>query len=386
MIELFIAKKYILERKRQSIVSIIGIMIGVVVLTVSIGISNGLDDNMIKSVLSITSHIKYQPKEKIENYTALKDEIERIEGVKGVVPNIPSQGIFKSKNRYGEFVSGIKVQGFDLVEAKKSMDLDKKLLEGTLDTSNDSILIGSELSHNSGAVIGDKVTLVTSDGKEIKFRVSGIFQTGYYDYDLNVVIINLKAAQYITYSQDSVDEFEILLNNPYKAEVIAKELINKKGLFVRTWGEMNRNLLSALSLEKTVMILVFSLIVIIAGFVVWVTLNMLVREKIKDIGIMRAMGYSKKNISKIFLLQGMILGGLGILLGVLLALLILWYIKNYSLPGISSIYYINKIPVIIGVKEITIIVSANFLIIILSSIFPAFRAAKLETQEALKYE
>ncbi|MGL5057012.1 MAG: ABC transporter permease, partial [Fusobacteriaceae bacterium] len=152
------------------------------------------------------------------------------------------------------------------------------------------------------------------------------------------------------------------------------------------WGQLNRNLLSALALEKTVMIIVFSLIVVIAGFVVWVTLNMLVREKIKDIGILRAMGFSKKNIGKIFLFQGLTLGVLGIASGVSFALFILWYIKNYSLPGVTSIYYIQKIPVEISVKEIMIIVLANLIIIVLSSVLPSYTAAKMETQEALKHE
>lgn len=386
MIEFFIAKKYILERKRQSIISIIGIMIGILVLTVSIGISNGLDSNMIKSVLSITSHIRYQPPKKIENYEELKAKIESIKGVKGVVANIPTQGIMKFKNRHGDYVSGIKIQGFDMKSAKKYMKLDEKMIIGELKESNNSVIIGSEMSNNSGVQVGDKIGIISPDGKEIKFEVTGVFQTGYYDYDANVVMINLKAAQYITYNGDLVDEFDILLNDPYAAEKIAKEISLKLGLYCRTWGELNKNLLSALALEKTVMIIVFSLIVVIAGFVVWVTLNMLVREKIKDIGILRAMGYSKKNISKIFMLQGLILGVLGIALGVIFALLILWYIKNYSIPGISSIYYIEKIPVIISIKEILIIVSANFLIILISSIFPAYRASKLETQEALKYE
>lgn len=386
MIEFFIAKKYILERKRQSVVSIIGIMIGVLVLTVSIGISNGLDSNMIKSVLSISSHIRYQPPKKIEDYERIKKDIEKIQGVKGVVANIPTQGIMKYKGRHGEFVSGIKIQGFDLKSAREYMKLDDKIISGKIGEKNNEIIIGSEMAINSGANIGDKIGIVSADGKEIKFEVSGIFQTGYYDYDANVVMLNLKAAQYITYSGHTVDELEIILDDPYKAEKISKELLSKLGLYTRTWGELNKNLLSALALEKSVMIIVFSLIVVIAGFVVWVTLNMLVREKIKDIGILRAMGYSKKNISKIFLLQGMLIGVSGIILGIIFALGILWYIKNYSIPGISSIYYIEKIPVIISFKEIVVIVSANFLIILMSSLFPAYRAAKLETQEALKYE
>lgn len=386
MIEFFIAKKHMLERKKQSFISIIGIMIGVVVLTVSIGISNGLDKNMINSVLSISSHILISSNTPIENYKEIEGEILKIKGVKGVVSNVPSQGILKYKGSYKDYVSGVKIQGFNLEAAKTAMNLENKLLLGEIKNERDSILIGSEMSKISGAQLNDEVILVTSDGKEIKFQVSGIFQTGYYDYDANVVMINLETAQYMGYLKDSVKEFNVILENPYKAEAISYKIFKEQGIIGRTWGELNRNLLSALALEKTVMIIVFSLIVVIAGFVVWVTLNMLVREKIKDIGILRAMGFSKKNIGKIFMLQGIVLGFLGIVSGVSLALFILWYIKNYSLPGVTSIYYIQKIPIEISFKEIGIIVLANFIIILLSSIFPSYLAAKMETQEALKYE
>ena len=133
------------------------------------------------------------------------------------------------------------------------------------------------------------------------------------------------------------------------------------------------------------MIMVFSLIVIIAGFVVWVTLNMLVREKIKDIGIMRSMGFSRKSIMKIFLIQGMLLGIAGIVIGTIISLCFLWYIKNYTLAFITSIYYLTKIPVEISVKEIGVIIGANIGIIFVSSVFPAYRAAKMETVEALRH-
>ena len=386
MIEFFIAKKHMFERKKQSLISIVGVMIGITVLVVSIGISNGLDKNMIKSVLSISSHILIQPYEPIETYENISKEIKEIKGVKGVIANVPSQGIIKYKGDFKEYISGIKIQGFDLKSASDTMDLKNKIIAGEINLSPDSILIGSEMSSTAGINLEDEVTIVSADGKEIKFKVKGIFQTGYYDYDINVVMINLKSAQYISYLGDKVRELNVVLENPYEAEKISSEIFKKFGIMGRTWGEMNRNLLSALALEKTVMIIVFSLIVIIAGFVVWVTLNMLVREKIKDIGIMRAMGFSKKTIQKIFLIQGFILGGIGILMGTTLALFILWYIKNYSLPGITSIYYIQKVPIEISLKEIMIIICANLIIIFLSSIFPAYRAASLETQEALKYE
>ncbi len=386
MIEFFIAKKQMLDRKKQSLISILGIMIGIVVLTVSIGISNGLDKNMIQSVLSISSHVLYQPSLPIENYKELKIEIEKIPGVKGVVNSIPIQGIIKYKSLNKEYVSGVKVQGFDLATASRAMDLEKKIILGKIDTKPNTVLIGEELSINSGAMVGDTLTLISPDGKDINLIVSGIFRTGYYEYDVNVIMINLKTSQYISYIGDTTSELNIMLDNPYNADKISKELFEKYGMITRTWGELNRNLLSALTLEKTVMIIVFSLIVVIAGFVVWSTLNMIVREKIKDIGILRAMGFSKHNIMKIYLMQGLTLGSIGIFLGIMFSLVILWYIKNYSIPGVSSIYYIQKVPIEISIKEIIIIVTSNFIIIFLSSVLPAYRASSLETQEALKYE
>ena len=387
MVEFFIAKKHIFERKRQSLISTLGIAIGVVVLIVSIGIANGLDKNMINSILSMTSHVLVENGDKLSNYNELKEKIEKIPGVKGAVPSIETQGIFKYNGIYGGYISGVKIEGFDLESAKKAMDLDKKIVEGSISPDKiNGVLIGKELFRNIGASLGDEVTIISSENKEIKFKIEGVFQSGYYDYDINMIILPLKAAQYLVYSGDTVNKIDVTLNDPYKAPEIADKIMSETKIFSRTWGALNRNLLSALSLEKTVMIMVFSLIVIIAGFVVWVTLNMLVREKIKDIGIMRSMGFSRKSIMKIFLIQGMLLGIAGIVIGTIISLCFLWYIKNYTLAFITSIYYLTKIPVEISVKEIGVIIGANIGIIFVSSVFPAYRAAKMETVEALRHE
>lgn len=387
MVEFFIAKKHIFERKRQSLISTLGIAIGVVVLIVSIGIANGLDKNMINSILSMTSHVLVENGDKLSNYNELKEKIEKIPGVKGAVPSIETQGIFKYNGIYGGYISGVKIEGFDLESAKKAMDLDKKIVEGSISPDKiNGVLIGKELFRNIGASLGDEVTIISSENKEIKFKIEGVFQSGYYDYDINMIILPLKAAQYLVYSGDTVNKIDVTLNDPYKAPEIADKIMSETKIFSRTWGDLNRNLLSALSLEKTVMIMVFSLIVIIAGFVVWVTLNMLVREKIKDIGIMRSMGFSRKSIMKIFLIQGMLLGIAGIVIGTIISLCFLWYIKNYTLVFITSIYYLTKIPVEISVKEIGVIIGANIGIIFVSSVFPAYRAAKMETVEALRHE
>lgn len=329
MLEFFIAKKHILEKKKQSLIGILGITIGITVLMVSIGIANGLDKNMINSILSLGSHITISDLQRDEeNYKSAIEKLEKIEGVKSVIPKVATQGIIKYTGTFGTHVSGVKVDGLDFERASKGLELQKKIVYGSINTEKkNTILIGKELFNQLGADIGDKITLVSAENQELPLEIGGVFESGYYDYDVNMVIIPLATAQYLMYMGDEVTSLELTLADPYKAEQTADKIFDKYGYMSRTWGEQNRNLLSALALEKTVMIIVFSLIVVIAGFVVWVIMNMLVREKIKDIGIMRAMGFPKKTIMRIFLLEGMTLGGIGIFAGTLLSLGILWYLS-----------------------------------------------------------
>ena len=388
MLEFFIAKKHIFEKKKQSLIGILGITIGITVLMVSIGIANGLDKNMISSILSMGSHVSVPEIEREDNYKNLAEKLEKIDGVKGVIPKVSTQGIIKYTGIYGTHVSGVKVDGLDFEKAEKGLELKNKIVYGEMNPKKkNKILIGKELFNQLGAEIGDKITLVSPENQELPLVIGGVFESGYYDYDVNMVIIPLATAQYLLYlDENDVTSLEITLFNPYKAEEVADKIFNKYGFLSRTWGDQNRNLLSALALEKTVMIVVFSLIVVIAGFVVWVIMNMLVREKIKDIGIMRAMGFPKKTIMRIFLFEGMTLGGIGIVIGTVLSLSILWYVENYSISGITNIYYLTKIPVELSLKEIITIIFVNIIIIFLSSVFPAYRAGKMETMEALRHE
>ena len=389
MIEFFIAKKQMLERKKQSILSILGVFIGISVLIVSLGVSNGLDKNMINSILSLTSHINVYSPENIPNYEELVKNIEEVKGVKGAVPTIETQGIIKYEGHGEPYVAGVKVVGYDLDKAIKVMKLDDYIIDGKIDVEDKkSILIGKELAASMGAMVGDKVKLITSQETDLEMTIGGIFQSGFYEYDVNMVLIPLQTAQYITYSDETVGRLSVRLDNPYDAQELIYDVARKlpTDLYIGTWGEQNKALLSALTLEKTIMLVVFSLIAIVAGFLIWITLNTLVREKTKDIGIMRAMGFSKKNIMLIFLIQGIILGIIGIILGIIVSLILLYYIKNYAVDLVSNIYYLKDIPIEISLKEIAIIVGANFIVILISSIFPAYRAAKLENVEALRYE
>ncbi len=388
MIEFFIAKKHILERKRQSIIAILGVAIGVTVLTVSIAIANGLDKNMVDSILSISSHVVVtKDGEAVEDYRKIQTQIESLEGVKGVVPQISTQGILKYNGAFGSFVSGVKINGLDFDDAKIAMNLDEKIVAGTMDIKKPTeFLIGKELFDQLGAKLGDKITVISADNREMHLTIVGVFQSGYYEYDTTMIIVPLRAVQILSYTGDTITSLEVFLDDVYSANKISKQIEIKTSMSTRTWGDLNKNLLAALSLEKTVMILVFSLIVIIAGFVVWVILNMLVKEKTRDIGIMRSMGFSSKNIMRIFMLEGLFLGSFGIVVGMSISGGVLWYIKDNTINQITNIYYLNKIPVEITPKEIFIIIGANIIIIFLSSIFPAYRAAKLQVVEALKYD
>lgn len=388
MIEFFIAKKHILERKRQSIIAILGVAIGVTVLTVSIGISNGLNKNMVDSILSISSHIVATKNgEIIEDYRELQAKIESLEGVRGTIPQISTQGILKYNGTFGSYVSGVKINGLDFDDAKTAMNLEEKIVAGTMDIKKPTeFLIGKELFDQLGAKLGDRITVVSAENREMHLSIVGVFQSGYYEYDTTMIIVPLRAVQILSYTGDTVTSLEVFLDDVYSANKLSGQIQKKTNMSTRTWGDLNRNLLAALSLEKTVMILVFSLIVIIAGFVVWVILNMLVKEKTRDIGIMRSMGFSSKNIMRIFMLEGLFLGSFGIVVGLSISGGILWYIKDNTINQITNIYYLNKIPVEISPREIFIIVGANIVIIFLSSVFPAYKGAKLQVVEALKYD
>lgn len=389
MIEFFIAKKHILERKKQSIITILGIVIGIMVLTVSMAINNGLNNTMINNILSISPHITVTNNGYfIEEYETYIKDIENIEGVKGVIPTFTNQGILKSDNSFGAFSSGVQIQGMELEKAKKSMNLEKIMIKGKIEPEEyNKVLVGSELFEQFGLSLGEKVELTSAENKKVILTVGGVFKSGSLQFDSSMIILPLKTTQLISESGDALRSIDIVLNNPYDAPKISPKVAEiTKEFRVRTWGDINEALLKALKLEKTVGITLFSLMIVIAGFVVGVVLNTMVREKTKDIGILRAVGYSKNTIMRIFFLEGTLLGIAGIILGMILSFIIMYLLKVGVFDKLTEVYYLTSIPVEISFKEIVIIISATAVVIFLSSVFPSFRAAKLTPVEALKYE
>jgi len=384
----FIAFRHIFGRKRQSFIAVLSVVIASIVMTVSLAISSGLDDTMINSMLSMMPHVKaYDSVMSISNYSQEASTITSIPGVKSATPTYESQGILQFQGGMGNFVTGVMMEGIPMSGSSTAFNLSNITVSGssTFPTMG-SVIIGKQLAQNIGAQIGSVVKVISPADQSLYLTVSGVFYSGYFDYDSRVIILPLQTMQIISQSGDVVTGINVQLNNPYDAEKIAPIIASKTGLLTQTWGQQNYNLLYALSLERTVMILVMSLILLVSGFVVAVVLNTLVKEKTRDIGILRAYGFDRGKVLKIFMLEGVILGIIGLIIGGALSLAILYVLKHYSLPFLTQAYYLVKLPVKLTFGDFMMTVVETFVIILVFTFMPAYRASKLKVVEALKHE
>ena len=388
-IEFFIALRHITERKCQGIFSILGVSIGVTVFIVSLTVSNGLEKNMIDSLLTLTPHItiKSDYGNVIEDYETKSAELKKIDGVTAVIPKYSNQAIVK----YKEMAKGVIANGIKAESASK--DLKLKIIKGKNDISElNSILVGEEFSKEMGVDVGDEINIVSAENKEIKLIIRGIFKTGYYEYDSNLVILPLTTMQILSEKGEAVTEMGINVKNPQKLENQLKSVNEKAAIFgnnnlgIYSWSELNQNLLSAVKFEKFVLISILSLLIMIACFAVSVILNMIVREKTKDIGILKSIGYSNKNIRRIFTIEGLIIGLSGMILASIMSPLVLLLLKKMFKIFMKTTYYLEELPLYISMKEIVLIYIVTTVIVFLSTLYPAIKASRLKPVEALKHE
>ena len=388
-IEFFIALRHITERKFQSIFSILGVSIGVTVFIVSLTVSNGLEKNMIDSLLTLTPHItiKSDYGNVIEDYETKSAELKKIDGVTAVIPKYSNQAIVK----YKEMAKGVIANGIKAESVSK--DLKMKFINGKNDISElNSILVGEEFSKEMGVDVGNEISIVSAENKEIKLIIRGIFKTGYYEYDSNLVILPLTTMQILSEKGEAVTEMGINVKNPQKLENQLKSVNEKAAIFgnnnlgIYSWSELNQNLLSAVKFEKFVLVSILSLLIMIACFAVSVILNMIVREKTKDIGILKSIGYSNKNIRRIFTIEGLVIGISGMILASIMSPLVLLLLKKMFKIFMKTTYYLEELPLYISMKEIILIYIVTTIIVFLSTLYPAIKASRLKPVEALKHE
>ena len=387
MVEFFIAFRHIIERKFQSIFSVLGVAIAVTVFIVSLTISNGLNKNMINSLLTMSPHILVKNKKSkfFDNYEGTVENVKKIKGIKAVIPQMNSQSILKGNG----LAKGVLADGISPENVKNGLNL--KIVDGNNNISElNSVLVGEQLATEMNLKVGNEISLVSAENKEIKLIVRGIFKTGSLDYDSNLAIVPLEAMQILSDQGRVATEIGIKVEHPEKVEGIlsqVRNVINSKEYGAISWKTINQNLLRAVQFERFVLIAILSLLLIIASFAVSVILNMIVREKIKDIGILKSIGYTNSSIRKIFTIEGLIIGVFGMILASLLSPLVLVVLKALFKEYMKSgTYYLEELPLYISQKELLIIYGVTFAVVFLSTIFPAARAARLKPVEALKYE
>jgi len=407
-IERKIAFRYLKPKKKEgflkviSIFSFTGIALGVAILIIVMSVMNGFRTELINKILGFNPHIIVKPydkkinKEDLNYLSELKDSISRTSFT------FSGQGILINK----ENTIGILVRSYLQNDIDKIDLIKKGIIDGSLNSFNkNTISIGKELAISLNLIVGDEITLMSTSNLQTpfgnlplqeKFSITSIFSTGLAEFDQNVVFIPFENASSLFELTDKDIDLEIFLNKPDKAQLI-KESIQKifTDHYVYSWSDLNKSFFGALKVERNVMFIILTLIIIVAAFNIISGLTILVKNKTKDIAILRTLGVSKNSIAKIFFVTGFTIGLLATVTGVIIGILFSYYIEEIrvlitSIFHVSlfpeEIYFLSQMPSEINPGYISVISFFSLLITFLATIFPSLSAANLDPIKALKYE
>lgn len=413
--ELFIALRYLFSKRQQafisviSIMSVLGVAIGVGALVVVMGVYNGFTEDIRNKILGANSHIFIQSvvpefldvkEDGSGGYADIIKEIVKNPEVRAAAPFLYTEVLFSSQ----QGATGLIIRGIEPQKADEALTVLQQLKEGTLDDlirpkGAQGIIIGEELAARFGLKIGSRINLMAPTGerttagfvpKIVSYRVAGIFKTGLNDYDNRLAFISLQSAQdLIGTPAGRVSGIEIFLKNPMLAKEVGVELQNQipDYLYTRNWIETNAGLFAALQLERIGMFIVLALIVMVGSFSIITSLVMLVMEKTKDIAILMSMGASSISIRRIFMLQGTIIGFIGTMIGYIGGLTLAFLLQKYQFIELPhGVYASDHLPVLITFADTALIGLASMFMCFLATIYPARQASKLVPAEALRYE
>lgn len=402
--ERFVALRYLTRRKGlfaiiTTLIGVAGVSVGVAALITTLSVMNGFQSDIKTKVIGAQSHILVFGRMPASTYPEQIRKIEQIPLVEAAAPHIYGQAILS----YDGQSVGLVVRGLDPEQEKKINSLSRSLTEGSFapkDWAADApapLVLGTELAAGLGADVGDDVVLIspqsisTSAGmfpKMKKFRVSGLLRTGYYEFDNTIAYAGLADASDFLGLKGGVTGVAVKLHDLNKAEQAAQQIREAIGLgySVRTFAQLNSTLYAALKLEKAVMFIILFLIIIVASLNIAGNLILLGTEKLRDIGLMRAMGASPKMIRKVFMWEAMVIATLGICLGIALACLLCWIIATFNiveLPG--DIYYLTKVPVCMEWSDILAVVGGSYFICFFAGLYPAAKASRVNPTDAIRY-
>ncbi len=391
-VEYWIAWRYLVTKRKErflgliSIIAILGVVVGVAALMVVTAVMSGFSKDLHDKIIGNYAHLTISSDYVIEDPQALIAQVSRLPQIKGASPFIAAQALIRQEDR----VMGVKIRGIDPATASQVGKIEDYLIYGKLSQlDSQGVIVGKELARFLGLRPGDVLPLQVSPDKIHNVRVEGIFSSGMYEYDTELVFLHVDRVKDML-GLAGVTGVAVSINNLHQAEEVKREIQQLLGYSynVRTWMELNANFFAALRLEKITMFIMLCLIVLVAAFNIVSTLIVMVVQKTRDIGVLKAMGMSRRRIRRIFTYEGLIIGFLGIGMGISLGWLLCFLLKKYQFIKLPpDIYYIDHLPVSLSFwPDVTWIILAALVITVLSTIYPALRAGRLDPIEALRYE
>lgn len=408
MFELFIARRYLRAKRKQVVISVItaisviGVAAGVMALVIALAVNNGFRDTLQRNLLGATAHVSILEKEPgtgIERWEQLAPRLAQIPHVKSAAPALYESG-YISGPLTG---AGVAIKGVDVRPGAPLADTLKHLKTGSLDGLHASadlpgIVLGSRLAENIGAVTGKQVQLVIPNGQitpfgprpsYVRLRVAGTFESGFYDLDANWAFLSLPDAQKAFDLTDVVNSIELMLDDIYQAPQVAAAAENIIGpkLAATTWGEQNKQLLGALTMERTVTVVTIGLIQLVAALNILITLVMMVMEKHRDIAILLSMGAKANQIRKIFVYEGALIGAVGTAIGLAIGYGVCYFAERYQWVKLDQqVYSIAFVPFEPRAFDAIWIAAAAMAVSLLATLYPARSATRIAPVESLRYE
>ena len=402
---LFIALRYLKGGRGSpflsviTLISIAGVTLGVAALIITLSVMNGFHEDLRDKIVGTNAHlvILKEGSEGLANYKELGRRVEGMKHILATSPFIFGQAMIRSSTSS----LGVVIRGIDIDKEIQVTEIDENIIKGSLkDFGPNGLILGKELAMSLRTDVGERVKVISPKGIAMpvgmkprfkNFKVIGIFDTGMYEYDSTLAYVTLDSARQLFGMGEVVTGLQVKIDNIYQAGKMAKRIQKELGYpyWVRNWMELNSNLFAALRMEKITMTVILVLIILVAAFNIASALIMKVIRKTKEIGILKAMGAQRKSIMSIFILEGLFIGLVGTILGTFIGSLICFLQDKYhfvKLPGGGEVYYISILPISMKGGDILLIVLATIGISLLATIYPAWRGARLDPVEAIRYE